>query len=74
MNIKKVKQLESPNIVPPVDDFDAGRRMFWEGIAYAQCTTTSMRNGWLAAEDRAVLAEYQAGGYAASDALLAVTL
>jgi hypothetical protein len=73
MTIEIVKQLKNPNFVPPVNDYQAGRRMFQHGIAYQSCITTAMQSGWLAAEEQAALAEYRSGGFLASDALLAVT-
>lgn len=69
-----VKQLQYPNYVPPTDDYNTGRRMFQAAAPYSECGTIEMQSGWLAAEEQAALAEYQDGGWQASDALLAVTI
>jgi hypothetical protein len=74
MSTEIVENLQHKNFVPPVNEYNAGRRMFQRGIAYQSCTTTAMQSGWLAAEEQAALAEYRSGGFLASDALLAVTL
>jgi hypothetical protein len=42
----------NPNFVPPISDYRIGKRMFYNAIAFDQCTSDDMRSGWLAAESR----------------------
>ena len=59
------------NFVPPISDYDLGKRMFYSAIAFERCTSDDMRSGWLAAESRTLGAIYADAGLAAGDAVAA---
>lgn len=59
----------NPNFVPPISDYQIGKRMFYNAIAFAECTSDDMRSGWLAAESRTLGAIYAEDGLAAGDAV-----
>jgi hypothetical protein len=63
---------KDPNYVAPVSDYLLGRRMFRGAIPFSDCTTRSMRRGWLDAADAAMESEYEHGGIASMEALAGV--